>query len=79
MNLSNLKSMAMKHWSFREDYAAKAKTFAQDTWQYAKENPDDVMLAAITVALVDINDSVDDIEDMSSINTALNIHEFSRS
>ena len=41
--------------------ANKDKQYAQSAWQYAKENPGDVLLGFIGVLLWDIDDSLDEI------------------
>lgn len=63
-------SAVSRHWDKRNDYIGRGKDFVQETWDYAKSNPDDVLLALITVAVLDIEDDVDDIE------SAYSIHEF---
>ena len=47
--------------------ATKAKPYAQSAWQYAKENPGDVLLGLIGVMLWGIDDSLDEIEDSTNI------------
>ena len=47
--------------------AKKVKPIAKSAWEYAKENPGDVMIGLIGLMVWDIEDSVDEIEDASNI------------
>lgn len=42
----------------------KAKPYASKAWNYAKENPGDVLLGLLTFSALDIADSLDEIEEM---------------
>ena len=42
----------------------KAKPYASKAWNYAKENPGDVLLGLLTFSALDIADSLDGIEEM---------------
>tara|TARA_A100001388_G_scaffold220028_1_gene170709 strand:+ start:3497 stop:3769 length:273 start_codon:yes stop_codon:yes gene_type:complete len=46
---------------------AKAQPYAKSAFEYAKENPGDVMIGLITLMVWDIEDSVDEIEEASNV------------
>lgn len=37
------------------------KSKARDSWEFVKENPNEIMLGLITLAVFDIEDDIDDI------------------
>tara|TARA_R100001460_G_scaffold107394_1_gene156101 strand:+ start:1202 stop:1387 length:186 start_codon:yes stop_codon:yes gene_type:complete len=39
------------------------KQKARDSWEFIKDNPNEIMLGLITLAVFDIEDDIDDIED----------------
>ena len=41
-----------------------AKFFAREAWDFARENPGELLLACITAAAFDISESLDGIEEM---------------
>ena len=51
--------------------AKKVMPIAKSAWEYAKENPGDVMIGLIGLMVWDIEDSVDEIEDASNISCLL--------
>ena len=70
MQLSNF---IANHWAKRDEHIANGKTLLRDLWQYSKDNPDDVLLALVAVAVLDIEDDVDGLDDIESV---YSIHEF---
>ena len=53
--------------------ALKAKELAIKAKDYAKENPDTVFLGLTSLLLLDISDSLDNLEDHSTIQTILDL------
>ena len=47
--------------------AAKAKKLGKQALDYAKENPSDIMVGIITLMVMDMDDSIDAIEESSSV------------
>ena len=54
-------------------HALKAKELAIKAKDYAKENPDTVFLGLTSLLLLDISDSLDNLEDHSTIQTILDL------
>ena len=46
---------------------AKAKKLGKQALDYAKENPSDIMVGIITLMVMDMDDSIDAIEESSSV------------
>jgi len=69
----DLKNLFNRHAARKDDYLATAKTYGKRAVTYAKENPADVLLGAVTLLLLDIDDSLDDIEEMESVQTYIDV------
>ena len=57
----------------KDDYLATAKDYGKRAVTYAKENPADVLLGVVTLLLLDIDDSLDDIEELESVQTYIDV------
>jgi hypothetical protein len=44
-----------------------AKTYGNQALKYAKENPSDIMVGLITIMVMDMDDSIESIEDSTAI------------
>ena len=64
MKFTALDSIIAKTQPVAKSTIDKAKPYASKAWNYAKENPGDVLLGLITFSALDIADSLDDIEEM---------------
>lgn len=69
LNMATLKqqALALKQKLAAPETKAKAKELGAKAWDYAKNNPDDIFLGVITLTLLDIEDSLEDIEDASEV------------
>ena len=52
---------------FNNIATAKAKKLGKQALDYAKENPSDIMVGIITLMVMDMDDSIDAIEESSSV------------
>ncbi len=64
MKFTALDSIIAKTQPVAKSAIDKAKPYASKAWDYAKENPGDILLGLITFSALDIADSLDDIEEM---------------
>lgn len=69
LNMDTLKTqaLALKQKLTDPETTAKAKELGTKAWEYAKENPDDIFLGVIAFTLLDIEDSLEDIENASEV------------
>ena len=61
------KALALKTQYVTEDNIAKAKDLSDKAVQYAKDNPSDIMVGLITLMVMDMDDSIDAIEQSTDI------------
>lgn len=54
----------------------KAKPYAQQALAYAKQNPDTVLLGLCTLLLMDMEDSLEDIEAASELSAAVDYTDY---
>jgi len=69
LNMDTLKqqALALKQKLADPETHAKAKELGSKTIDYVKENPSDIFLGIMTFVILDIEDSLEDIEDSSEI------------
>lgn len=67
--IANLKAraLALKTKYVTEENIAKAKEVSDKAVQYAKDNPSDIMVGLITLMVMDMDDSIDAIEQSTDI------------
>jgi len=67
--IANLKAraLALKTKYVTDDNIAKAKEVSDKAVQYAKDNPSDIMVGIITLMVMDMDDSIDAIEQSTDI------------
>ena len=58
---------AKAHFNNIDINTAKAKKLGKQALDYAKENPSDIMVGIITLMVMDMDDSIDAIEESSSV------------
>ena len=61
------KALALKTKYVTEENIAKAKEVSDKAVQYAKDNPSDIMVGLITLMVMDMDDSLDSIEQSTDI------------
>lgn len=61
------KALALKTQYVTEENIAKVKDVSDKAVQYAKDNPSDIMVGIITLMVMDMDDSIDAIEDNTDI------------
>lgn len=66
------KAFIKRHAPSMETIKAKSKS----AYAYAKENPDDVMLAGLLCIGIDAKSSLDEIEDATEVSATLDVHEY---
>ncbi len=57
-------------------FASKSRDFAKRTLQYINENPGDIILFAVGVMMLDIDNTLETIEEYEEIQTAIDVYEF---
>lgn len=67
--IANLKAraLALKTQYVTDENIAKAKEVSDKAVQYAKDNPSDIMVGIITLMVMDMDDSIDAIEQSTDI------------
>lgn len=67
--IANLKAraLALKTKYVTDDNIAKVKDVSDKAVQYAKDNPSDIMVGIITLMVMDMDDSIDAIEQSTDI------------
>lgn len=61
------KALALKTQYVTEENKAKVKEVSDKAIQYAKDNPSDIMVGIITLMVMDMDDSIDAIEQSTDI------------
>ena len=61
------KALALKTEYATEENIAKVKEVSDKAIQYAKDNPSDIMVGIITLMVMDMDDSIDAIEQSTDI------------
>lgn len=61
------KALALKTQYVTDENIAKAKEVSDKAVQYAKDNPSDIMVGIITLMVMDMDDSIDAIEQSTDI------------
>ena len=61
------KALALKTQYVTEENIAKVKDVSDKAVQYAKDNPSDIMVGIITLMVMDMDDSIDAIENNTDI------------
>lgn len=61
------KALALKTQYVTDENIAKAKDLSDKAVQYAKDNPSDIMVGIITLMVMDMDDSIDAIEQSTDI------------
>lgn len=61
------KALALKTQYVTDANIAKAKEVSDKAVQYAKDNPSDIMVGIITLMVMDMDDSIDAIEQSTDI------------
>ena len=61
------KALALKPQYATEENIAKVKEVSDKAIQYAKDNPSDIMVGIITLMVMDMDDSIDAIEQSTDI------------
>jgi len=61
------KALALKTQYATEENKAKVKELGDKALQYAKENPSDIMVGLITLMVMDMDDSLESIEQSTDI------------
>lgn len=61
------RALALKTKYVTEENIAKAKEVSDKAVQYAKDNPSDIMVGLITLMVMDMDDSIDAIEQSTDI------------
>tara|TARA_B100000900_G_scaffold383436_1_gene371367 strand:+ start:480 stop:728 length:249 start_codon:yes stop_codon:yes gene_type:complete len=76
--ISKLKTqaMALKTKYVTEDNIAKAKELSTKAVQYAKDNPSDIMVGIITLMVMDMDDSIDAIEESTGVSAFVDADEY---
>lgn len=69
-------ALALKHKLADPETHAKAKELGSKAIAYAKENPSDIFLGIMTIAILDIEDSMEDIEDSSELSAYVDASTF---
>ena len=57
-------------------FASKSRDFAKRTLQYINDNPGDIILFAVGVMMLDIDNTLETIEEYEEIQTAIDVYEF---
>ena len=63
----NAKALALTPQYATEENIAKVKEVSDKAIQYAKDNPSDIMVGIITLMVMDMDDSIDAIEQSTDI------------
>lgn len=61
------KALALKTQYVTDDNITKVKEVSDKAIQYAKDNPSDIMVGIITLMVMDMDDSIDAIEQSTDI------------
>jgi heterodisulfide reductase subunit B len=61
------KALALKTQYATEENKAKVKELGDKALQYAKDNPSDIMVGVITLMVMDMDDSLESIEQSTDI------------
>ena len=76
MKFDVLKSKAKQAIGYAEPHAKSLSQKAKECLVYAKDNPQDAMLAVLTVCGIHQSAVVEDIEDNTEVSAIVDIHEF---
>ncbi len=70
------KAQAAKDKYITEEYKAQAKELGNKTLQFAKDNPTDIMVGIITLMVIDMDSSIEAIEESSEISAFVDADEY---
>lgn len=70
------KAQAAKDKYVTEEYKAQAKELGNKTLQFAKDNPTDIMVGIITLMVIDMDSSIEAIEESSEISAFVDADEY---
>lgn len=70
------KAQAAKDKYITEEYKAQAKELGNKTLQFAKDNPTDIMVGIITLMVIDMDSSIEAIEESSDISAFVDADEY---
>ena len=74
---ANLQSLQNKASSYiTEERKAQAKELVNTAVQYAKENPTDIMVGIITLMVIDMDSSIESIEESSELSAFVDADEY---
>ena len=76
MNNLKAKALALKSQYITEGNIAKAKDLGSKAVQYAKDNPSDIMVGIITLMVMDMDDSIDAIEESTGVSAFVDADEY---
>ena len=70
------KAKAIQSKYLNEETLSKAKELGNHAVTYAKQNPTDIMVGIITLMVIDMDDSIDAIEESSEISAFVDADEY---
>jgi len=70
------KAQAAKDKYITEEYKAQAKELGNKTLQFAKDNPTDIMVGIITLMVIDMDSSIEAIEESSEVSAFVDADEY---
>lgn len=70
------KAKALKTQYLNQDTLSKAKELGTHAVTYAKQNPTDIMVGIITLMVIDMDDSIEAIEESSEISAFVDADEY---